>query len=218
MTAMNSKCVPHASGLGPFKRPSVRKFAALTVVLPLLFSGCEDRYSDAPSTSERSAQSSGTSDGGAKPSRSFSRPSVRMPAHGALMWFDSPDNTAIMKENIRNGGYGRLQISVPSGEKTYFIKLKELSPRRGDVLGAVIEPGRTLTIKVPIDGGGSTIYDLHYGAGTSWYGPQHAFGPSGAYSKADDTLAFKAGSGWEVELIAQFGGNLGTSDLDYERF
>ena len=141
-----------------------------------------------------------------------------MPVHGTLMWLDSKSNTAIMQESIRNGGSGQLKISVPRGVDTYYIKLKELRPRRGEVLGAIIGPGRTLTIDVPIDGEGSTIYDLHYGAGTSWYGPRHAFGPTGAYSKADDTFAFEVGSGWEVELIAQVGGNLGTSGLDYQGF
>ncbi|MBC7593310.1 MAG: hypothetical protein H7288_05130 [Kineosporiaceae bacterium] len=123
-----------------------------------------------------------------------------------------------MKNNIRHGGAGRLKVTVPRGSATYYVKLKELSPRRGEVLGVIVGPGRTLTFDVPLDGDGSTVYELNYGSGTSWYGRADSFGPSGGYATADDTFKFEQGTGWEVELISQVGGNLGTSGLNYQGF
>ena len=186
---------------------------------PVLLTGCHNAYESSPSTYEQSARSTGSKDNGpARRPRSFNRASKPMPVHGKLIWLDSESNTAIMKDNIRNGGSGRLTISVPHGDETYYIKLKELSPRRGEVLGAVIAPGRTLTVDVPLDGNGGTVYALHYGAGTAWYGERNAFGPAATYAKADDTFAFEEGTRWKVELILQPGGNLGTSGLDYQGF
>lgn len=141
-----------------------------------------------------------------------------MPAHGTLLWLDSASNTAVMQENIRQGGFGQLRISVPPGPRSYYVKLKELRPRRGEVLGAFIGAGRTLTIEVPLDGYGTTIYDLHYGSGSTWYGREYTFGPQGSYAAAEKTFAFEEGSGWEVQLIARPGGNLGTSGLGYGNF
>ena len=82
----------------------------------------------------------------------------------------------------------------------------------------VIASGRSLTIDVPLDGDGPTTYDLHYAAGPTWYGQFATFGPAGTYAKADETFTFEEGTGWEVELILQPGGNLGTSGLDYDGF
>lgn len=141
-----------------------------------------------------------------------------MPANGTVIWLDSPANTAVMKDNIVNGGFGRLTISVPLGAESYYVKLKELSPASREALGVIIAPGQSHIVSVPLDGSGTTTYDLHYGAGTSWYGPKYAFGPAAVYAKADETFAFDQGTGWEVELILQQGGNLGTSGLAYESF
>ena len=141
-----------------------------------------------------------------------------MPPHGRVTWLTSASNQRIMTSNIRNGGAGHLKVSVPSSAETYYVKLKEVSPGSGEVLGAFVGPGRTLTIDVPLNGNHTTTYALNYAAGTSWYGPEKAFGPSGMYARADETFAFDAGSGWEVELILQPGGNLGTTGLDYADF
>lgn len=135
-----------------------------------------------------------------------------------MIWLESRANTAILKGNIRDGASGRLAISVPIGNDTYYVKLKELRPRRGEVLGVIIAPGRSVTVDVPLDGDGPTTYDLHCAAGANWYGPAASFGPEGSYAKAEETFTFEKGTGWEVELILQPGGNLGTSGLDFNQF
>lgn len=153
----------------------------------------------------------------AAPAPAFNKPRKPMPAHGTFIWLESKHNADVLKENIRGGASGRLTISVPSGNKTWYVKLIELNPRRVEVLGAIIATGRTLAIDVPLDGR-STTYDLRYAAGTSWYGKNDAFGPSGVYAKADKSFSFEAGTGWEVRLTPQPGGNLRWSGLGYNNF
>lgn len=141
-----------------------------------------------------------------------------MPQDGAVLWLTSKSNTEILKGNIRNGAYGTLRINVPSGTDAYFVKLREIDPGSGDVFGTVVRPGRSVTVKVPLNGNSRTTYRLSYGMGSTWYGREYAFGPSGSYSQAQDDFDFTEGSGWEVELIPQQGGNLGTSGLDFGSF
>lgn len=150
--------------------------------------------------------------------QAFTKPEKPLPKDGAILWLTSKSDTEILKGNIRNGAYGTLRITVPMGTDAYFIKLREISPGRGDVFGTIARPGRSVTVKVPLNGGERTTYRLSYGMGSRWYGREHAFGPSGMYSQAQDDFEFTEGSGWEVELIPQRGGNLGTSGLDYGSF
>ena len=174
---------------------------------------CSGEYDDSPATADQPAYAIG----GAPAGTGFDKPAQPLPPSGRTIWLDSPSNVAVLKNNIKNGGSGTIRISVPRGTQSYYAKLKEVSPRRGDVLGVTIAPGRTIRVTVPLDGD-STVYELHYGAGVKWYGLRAAFGPKGSYSKADDTFRFERGTGWEVELIVQPGGNLGTSGLDFRNF
>lgn len=131
---------------------------------------------------------------------------------------NSHANNVILKQNIANGASGRLEITVPTGQESYFAKLVETSPGSGDTLGVSVAPGQTVTIDVPLNGSGETTYRLHYAAGVDWYGYKYLFGPVGRYAEADDTFAFSEGTKWEVQLILQPGGNLGTSGIDYGDF
>ena len=65
---------------------------------------------------------------------------------------------------------------------------------------------------------GRTTYDLHYGAGTKWYGYKYLFGPRGAYSEADKVFTFEDGTVWRVSLSLRPAGNLSTSGMDYREF
>ena len=51
---------------------------------------------------------------------------------------------------------------MPSSAETYYVKLKEVTPGSGEVLGAFAGPGRTLTIDVPLNGNHTTTYALNY--------------------------------------------------------
>ena len=145
-------------------------------------------------------------------------PAQPMPANGAEVWLETAENIEILESNIANGGYGRLHIMVPSGLDTYYAKLKPISPGARDTLGVTIAPGQSVSFDVPMDGNGETIYDLYYSAGTTWYGYEATFGPDGMYAKADDSFVFTEGTQWEVELILQPSGNLGTTGIDYRNF
>lgn len=120
-----------------------------------------------------------------------------MPAHGST----SCDSVAA----------GALTISVPSGPESYLVKISDASG--GLVCRVVIGGGRSVTVGIP-----EGTYYLTYGAGTKWYGYSLAFGPEGSYSAAQENFPFESGTHWEVELILQPGGNLGTSGLGYEDF
>ena len=113
-------------------------------------------------------------------------------------------------------GNGTLKISVPNGDETYYARLKS---RRGGVTATdvIIRPGRTAKLDVPVCDG-RTTYDLHYGAGTKWYGSKYLFGPRGAYSEADKVFTFEDGTVWRVSLSLRPAGNLSTSGMDYREF
>lgn len=153
------------------------------------------------------------------PAPSFDQPEQAMPEHGRVAWLNTPENNAILQGNIANGWSGRLTITTGPGVETYFIKLVSTYPTHGDVLGVTVAADATVVVDVPLDGSSDeTIYELFYGAGSRWYGDEHAFGPEGSYARADDEFAFSEGTWWEVELVLTPGGNLGMSGLDYEDF
>lgn len=112
--------------------------------------------------------------------------------------------------SIGDGGAGCLSISVPSGSEAYYVKLKSGASTVWDVF---LTPGTTMEFPVP-----TGTYDLAYGAGTRWYGWSSSFGPYGAYSETSERFTFDSDSCWNVELILQPGGNLGSSGLSYSDF
>lgn len=114
-------------------------------------------------------------------------------------------------------GIGQLTLSVPAGDESYFAKLVNRDSG-GFTLGVTVAPGQSATVDVPICNSYSDDYDLKYAAGTTWYGYDHAFGPAGAYASASEVFPFEDGTWWEVELILQVGGNLGTSGMSYGDF
>ncbi|MCB1274100.1 MAG: hypothetical protein KDB25_06865 [Leucobacter sp.] len=126
----------------------------------------------------------------------FSEPEVSWPKNGY--------------GTVGNGGDGCLEISVPTGSKAYYVKLKKGSSTVWDVF---LKPGSSKEFSVP-----TGTYDLTYGAGDHWYGSRYAFGPEGVYSEASERFTFDPGSCWTVELILRPGGNLGSSGLDYDDF
>lgn len=148
----------------------------------------------------------------------FSLPAQSMPANGEVVWLETAENIDTIESNIANGGYGRLHIAVPPGLDTYYAKLRPISPGSRDTLGVTIAPGQSVTVDVPLNGNTETTYDLYYSAGATWYGKDGTFGPEGMYAKADDPFAFAEGTQWEVELILQPSGNLGTTGIDYSNF
>lgn len=156
------------------------------------------------------------------PSRAlFEQPTVAMPENGEGVWLTNSESfMEACETSLDKGRYGSLQVSVPAGDATYFVKLKA-APNGGaivDAFGFTVRPGKTVTIDVPLCGYSNLDYRIYYAAGTTWYGYEHLFGPTGAYSRADDVFPFENGTGWEVELIFQPGGNLGAEGMDYDDF
>ncbi len=154
----------------------------------------------------------------------FDQPKKKMPKNGAEVWLTISDSfKGHCQRSLDQGRKGRLRISVPNGEETYFVKLKAgehggpvgwLSP----IFGVTIRPGKTVAVDVPLCGFADYDYHLYYGAGTTWYGYEYMFGPKGAYARADEVFPFRKGTGWEVELILQPGGNLGADGIGYDEF
>jgi len=153
----------------------------------------------------------------------FDQPKQKMPKNGKEVWLTRSNSyQQKCQKSLDRGRTGRLQISVPRGDETYFVKLKG-KPRESylpgvDTFGVAVRAGRTVTVDVPLCGEDRMIYDLYYGAGTAWYGFDYLFGPEGTYSRTSEQFPFEKGAGWSVELILQPGGNLGSAGLDYDEF
>lgn len=129
----------------------------------------------------------------------FSEPQVPMPSHG-----ESSCQSPWMAP-------AELVVEVPGGSNTYYVEI--VSAFGSEVCHAIIGPGRSLTLGMP-----TGTYYLKYAAGTRWYGYSYLFGPNGSYARASESFPFSTGDSWEVELIRQVGGNLGTSGVDYYDF
>lgn len=154
------------------------------------------------------AGNSGQSDDSVRQTSAFNQPSRPFPGNGV---------SKTLSGDCVVTGVGRLTLSVPSGEESYFAKLVNRDSG-AFTLGVTVSPGRSATIDVPVCNSYSDDYYLTYAAGTTWYGYDYAFGPDGAYSSASEVFSFEDGTWWEVELILQVGGNLGTSGMDYSDF
>lgn len=107
-------------------------------------------------------------------------------------------------------GEGCFEVTVPSGDDAYYLKLKS-----GDktVWDAFMHPGTKFKFAVPLG-----TFDLSYGVGQSWYGWDDTFGSDGSYAVASDQFKFDGRSCWTVELQRRVGGNLGASSLDQNEF
>ncbi len=157
--------------------------------------GSRPGSSSSATTGDRDAGSSSTSQSRDEPA-AFSAPQVPAPASGY--------------GTVGDGGAGCLEIAVPSGTRSYYVKLKRAGMTVWDVF---LAPGSVSTFDVP-----TGTYDLTYAAGAEWYGWGHAFGPSGSYSQTSERFTFDSTSCWSVELFLQPGGNLGSSGIDYADF
>lgn len=115
------------------------------------------------------------------------------------------------------GNGGSLRISAPDGEESYFVRLAPRQAIGSRTLSLFVRPGRTAVTSVPVCGD-KTVYALHYGAGSKWYGDRFTFGPTGSYGQANQVFAFKDGSTWTVSLALDPGGNLSQSAVTFESF
>lgn len=183
----------------------LRVFGVIVAVLALPVAACS---SDArsPSSDESTDPRVEISDPPLDATPSFDEPEQPMPESG------------IPRRNILVGGWdhpGQLVITVQGGTDTYLVELRY--PESFAVVRVFVSPGQTISVDVPVDGT-SAIYQLFYAAGSRWYGDQYSFGPEGTYAMGDEVFEFAEGTQWQLELIPQTGGNLGTSAIDYTDF
>lgn len=204
-----SQVTSEATSQGNSRQSEARRFGwgwffaiiSIAVVIWLIWSSYApepDLGRNASSMQDTSTSTSTSTDTGTAPppAPAFDEPELSMPPHGY--------------GTVGEGGLGCLEISVPSGPQSYYVKLKNGSYTVWDVF---MSPGQTASFDVPVG-----TYDLVYGAGEKWYGWDYTFGPYGAYSETSEQFSFDSGSCWSVELILQVGGNLGTSGLDFNEF
>lgn len=189
----------------PWASPALRVLVAIMAMLTLLVAACSNAGS--ASSAEDASDQVAIDEPALAVTPSFDEPEQPMPQSG------------IAGRNILVPGWdhpGELVITAPGGTDTYLVELK-YTDSSGSVLRVFVSPGQTVSVDVPVDGT-SARYDLFYAAGSRWYGDEYTFGPDGTYARADDVFEFVEGRQWQVELVLQPGGNLGTSGIDYADF
>lgn len=103
-----------------------------------------------------------------------------------------------------------LAIDAPIGTN-YYVKLVSTSTGQA-VMTVFVRGGSSVEVSVPLG-----EYVLKYAAGETWYGPEHLFGRSTSFSKANQNLLFNYdGSGYNGHAIKLFkvrNGNLRTVSI-----
>lgn len=120
----------------------------------------------------------------------------------------------IVTKNFTSG-VAPLEIKTRAGNN-YYIKVVNIANNH-ESLTAYIVGGRPFEVEMPLG-----TYEIRYAAGSTWYGPQHYFGPNTTFSKANELFRFTFDgyrySGYTVELILQAHGNLRTVRIDQSNF
>ncbi|NOY35561.1 MAG: hypothetical protein GXP44_01410, partial [bacterium] len=136
--------------------------------------------------------------------KAFNEPVVILPTNGA-------------QTKYYNGmGVAPLEIVTKEGVYHHFIKVTDWNT--GKVIKTIfIHAGKSIETKLPIG-----TYEIKYASGEIWYGEKYLFGPKTIYSKADKkfnfTETYEGYSGYTIELIMQYGGNLRTSKIPMSEF
>jgi len=136
-----------------------------------------------------------------------SYPEAPLPRNGEVVRFIS---------DIPKAG---LKIDNLRGDHT-LIKLVNIYTG-APAMTVFVQAGAFAEVKVPI---GS--YEVRYASGDKWYGKEHLFGPTTAYSKADENFRFSeevTSTGyttdvWSITLYKVQNGNLSTSTIDSSQF
>jgi hypothetical protein len=190
----SSSASPSARGMRYSRRAWIWCTVAAIAAALALRSGCEE-------TSQTNTRTSNAQPIAA-PQPAFELPPVQFPPTGVIR----NDNAAPAP----------LEIKTRDARHAYYLKL--VNPgSKSPVAEYFIRPGEQLNVTAPLG-----TYELRYATGTTWYGYDHLFGPTTAYSKADSLMVFSYGhdgySGYSVELYLQVDGNLRTSRMDASGF
>lgn len=163
------------------------------------------------STSNSPSRSSTPSPSYASPSRPAPSPkpsgpplvAVETPAHGTYSNLTGREAVAPFKITTSSSGY-------------YYVKLVDSRTNEMAVV-VFVHGGRPLEVDVPVG-----TYRMLYATGSTWYGPEHYFGPDTAYSKADTIFEFYIQgnyySGNQVTLYRVRDGNMRTSSISKDQF
>ena len=98
------------------------------------------------------------------------------------------------------------------GTEAHVIKFYEVNAGRS-VIVCYIPPGQTREVPVP-----SGKYEIRYGTGRRWYGPDEMFGKSGVFAKANRHFELRSDNSLELTLYPVANGNLGTRSIREEDF
>jgi curved DNA-binding protein CbpA len=136
----------------------------------------------------------------------FSEPEQPTPKQGGLAFSD--------RIVFDKGVTAPLKITTRASDGNYVMKIVDWST--GEFVASYfINRGSTLEIELPL---GS--YKLKFASGDKWYGMEHLFGPTTAYSYVPDKMVFYLSGdyarGHRIELIPQVGGNLETPRMKAE--
>ena len=136
----------------------------------------------------------------------FSEPEQPTPKQGGLEFSD--------RIVLEKGVTAPLKITTRPSDGNYVMKIVDWNT--GDFVASFfINRGSTLETELPL---GS--YKLKFASGDKWYGTEHLFGPTTAYSYVPDKMVFYTSGnyarGHQIELIPQVGGNLKTPRMKAE--
>lgn len=115
--------------------------------------------------------------------------------------------------SVKGSGQNFINVRTsPSGPHT-LVKV-EYWDSGNEVATRIVQAGNTVKIPVPLG-----TFRIKTASGSTWYGPEHLFGPDTNYSVANSDFPLrKLGEYWEVELIEQTDGNLTQSSIPKSQF
>ncbi len=199
MSAANKPGPPPVTSGGKSFNPGCLIAVVIGVAVLIIYAFVDDNSS---SSSSSSARPRSTYTAPAQPT--FNQPALALPYNGTIKRFSTAEAIA------------PLRIVTRNDNQNYFVKIEEYSSGR-DIATVFVRSGQSVDIDVPL---GS--YRLKYAAGSTWYGESYLFGPSTAYSKADERFDFSIVgnqvSGYTVELYLRPDGNLKTSKISPSEF
>lgn len=126
-------------------------------------------------------------------------------------------SSGVMWNKTRRHPTAPLQIKTRAGPD-YYIKFIDKNTNL-DAVAIYVAGGKSLEVLVP-----PGSYIMRYAYGKSWRGEEHFFGPGGLTNFAEAKKVFyfsisnRGTSGWTVELVPQYGGNLPTRSIRRDQF
>jgi DNA-directed RNA polymerase subunit RPC12/RpoP len=154
------------------------------------------------------------------PARSFTPPPIIAPPTKPRIDETFPVQPLPLNGTVERSHLGEpvapLRVVTRDQGQHYFVKVCNWT--KGELIATMfVHAGSTAEAKMPLG-----QFQIKYATGTTWYGPDHCFGPQTAYHKADSRFHFQQVGremrGFTIELFLQPNGNLRTNAIRREEF